>query len=248
MERVKIALTHLTVEDKELLQLKIVDNLSWKEIYQYWNNTGREVENESTLRKRKQRALKNLRKIYHSLDVETINCQQDLQNNQKTTQNKEHTQFMDIKSLNYWKCKIAAYQQQVREMLVNITSPDSYFETIDPWNLELTPISGYNKLGDRFDNTCLYFVIDAAADLILYIGAVQRRNKQLVGTHKCKSDVEKYTRLHNRYDLPTSVNIAWCWDIPMENQTLPSLLDTLVKQWKSPFNQENRHNWGQPFA
>ncbi|WP_143288216.1 sigma-70 family RNA polymerase sigma factor [Calothrix rhizosoleniae] len=248
MERVKIALTHLNAEDKELLQLKIVNNLSWNEIYQYWKSTGRKLENAATLRKRKQRALKKLRTIYHSLEVEKINLSQDLANSQNITQNKGDTQFVNVKNLNYWKSKIAAYQQQVRDMLVDITSLDSSLETIDPWNLELTPISGYKKLGDRLDNTCLYFVLDVAAGLILYIGAVQHRNKELVSTHKCKFDVENYTLLHNRYDLPTEVNIAWCWDIHMENQALPSLLETLVKQWKSPFNKENRHNWGQPFA
>lgn len=67
LKRVKQAFNRLNEQDRELLQLKVIDNLSWREIIKYLKNKGALVKNEATLRKRKHRALQSLRKIYHSL-------------------------------------------------------------------------------------------------------------------------------------------------------------------------------------
>jgi DNA-directed RNA polymerase specialized sigma24 family protein len=69
-ERVKFAFNRLEPEEKQILNLKIIRGFSWKEIVQYLILEGREVPNEATLRKRKERALKNLRQIYHSLQLQ----------------------------------------------------------------------------------------------------------------------------------------------------------------------------------
>jgi RNA polymerase sigma factor (sigma-70 family) len=60
------ALQELEPEEQRLLTLKIVDELSWVEIRNLLSLEGKTV-SEATLRKQKERALKKLRRIYHSL-------------------------------------------------------------------------------------------------------------------------------------------------------------------------------------
>ena len=67
MMRVKLAFQILEPEDQELLNLKIVDGLSWKEIRKEFSLRGMNF-TESALRKRKERALKKLRNNYHSFN------------------------------------------------------------------------------------------------------------------------------------------------------------------------------------
>ena len=61
---VKLAFQILEPEDQELLNLKIVDGLSWKDIRKELSLRGMNF-TESALRKRKERALKKLRDHYH---------------------------------------------------------------------------------------------------------------------------------------------------------------------------------------
>lgn len=65
--RVLLAFEKLDEEEKEILRLKIVEKLKWKEIIQVLEKRGIIFKNETALRKRKERALKHLRQIYHSL-------------------------------------------------------------------------------------------------------------------------------------------------------------------------------------
>ncbi|MDY6901541.1 MAG: sigma-70 family RNA polymerase sigma factor [Cyanobacteriota bacterium] len=66
-KRVNLAFNRLNEQDRELLQLKVIENLTWREIIKYLTKKGVFIDNEPKLRKRKHRALKMLRKIYHSL-------------------------------------------------------------------------------------------------------------------------------------------------------------------------------------
>lgn len=66
-ERVKLAFNRLNEQDRELLQLKVIDNLSWREIIDYFINKYDFEGSEAKLRKRKHRALQSLRRIYHSI-------------------------------------------------------------------------------------------------------------------------------------------------------------------------------------
>ncbi|MEA5595738.1 sigma-70 family RNA polymerase sigma factor [Rivularia sp. UHCC 0363] len=67
LEKVLLAFKKLDEEEKEILTLKIVEKLTWKEILELLEQRGIKFKNETALRKRKERALKRLRKIYHSL-------------------------------------------------------------------------------------------------------------------------------------------------------------------------------------
>lgn len=61
------ALDGLESLDRTLLELKVVEGLSWKEIRALLFKDGYGDYSEDALRKRKERALRNLRNIYHSL-------------------------------------------------------------------------------------------------------------------------------------------------------------------------------------
>jgi DNA-directed RNA polymerase specialized sigma24 family protein len=62
-----IAFSHLTREEQELLTLKVIKQLSWRAISDYLSQKYDKDLKEDTLRKRKERALKRLHQIYHSL-------------------------------------------------------------------------------------------------------------------------------------------------------------------------------------
>ena len=71
LEKVLLAFEKLDEEEKEILRLKIVENLKWKEIIEILGERGIK-KNEAALRKRKERALKHLRQIYHSLCPQNV--------------------------------------------------------------------------------------------------------------------------------------------------------------------------------
>ncbi|MBV6621382.1 MAG: sigma-70 family RNA polymerase sigma factor [Rivularia sp. (in: Bacteria)] len=72
LERVLLAFEKLDEEEKEILKLKIIEKLKWKEIIQVLEERGIRCKNEAALRKRKERALKHLREIYHSLYPQNV--------------------------------------------------------------------------------------------------------------------------------------------------------------------------------
>jgi DNA-directed RNA polymerase specialized sigma24 family protein len=63
----------LIPEEQRLLTLKITDNLSWREIAAVYATEGKIIP-ESALRKQKARALKHLRRLYHTLRPLTDFC------------------------------------------------------------------------------------------------------------------------------------------------------------------------------
>ena len=70
---IKLAYQMLDPREREILNLKIVDGLSWKEISKEMNLRGDRV-GESALRKRKERALKKLRNLYHQFASDGTSC------------------------------------------------------------------------------------------------------------------------------------------------------------------------------
>jgi hypothetical protein len=91
-----------------------------------------------------------------------------------------------------------------------------------------------NSPGDE----CLYFIIDSAADLILYVGETCRSNKRWKGIHACKDYIASYQDLHYRYGLQTAVNTAFWWDAPVERRARQELELNLILKWRSPFNAD----------
>ena len=99
---------------------------------------------------------------------------------------------MDADALVQWKTKIAAYQQRmkenqpVQETLFDLTKAHVDPGKIDPFNLRPCLMSFYRLPVDSPGEACIYFVIDSAAGLVLYIGETCRSNKRWKGTHDCK--------------------------------------------------------------
>jgi RNA polymerase sigma factor (sigma-70 family) len=64
---VQTALQQLSHRDKIILSLRFEEGLSWQEIGEQLQASGERPQKEATLRKRGERAIKNLRTMYHSI-------------------------------------------------------------------------------------------------------------------------------------------------------------------------------------
>lgn len=93
---------------------------------------------------------------------------------------------MDTEALVQWKMKIAAHQQRMKEnqlvqgTLFEVARTHFDPDKIDPFNLCLCPMSFYRLPVDSPGAACIYFVLDSAAGLILYIGKTCRSNIRLI--------------------------------------------------------------------
>ncbi|WP_366933275.1 GIY-YIG nuclease family protein [Nostoc sp. NMS7] len=97
-------------------------------------------------------------------------------------------------------------------------------------------------------DACIYFIIDSAASLVLYVGETCCSNKRWKGIHACKDYIASYQDLHYRYGIQTAVNIAFWWNTPTDRRARQELELSLILKWRSPFNKENWERWGQPFG
>ena len=109
-------------------------------------------------------------------------------------------------------------------------------------------LSFWRYPADSPGDACLYFVIDSAMPLLLYVGETCRSNKRWKGEHDCKCYIDRYHDLHHRYGLERAVNIAFWWDTPSDHTARLDLELSLILRWRSPFNKENWERWGQPFG
>jgi hypothetical protein len=165
------------------------------------------------------------------------------------------TLVMSQSALLRWKSQIFDYQQRTRESvppqqtaLFDIAPKHCDPDRIDPLQLKVRSLSFYRIPADSPGDACLYFVVDSAAGLILYVGETCRSNKRWKGIHDCKSYIESYQSLHYQYGFKTAVNIAFWWDTPVQTRPRQQLEQALIQKWKSPFNKECWQRWGQPFG
>ena len=162
---------------------------------------------------------------------------------------------MDSNALLKWKSQIATYQQRARNSrpalqttLFDLAPVHSDPDAIDPFALCLHPMSFYRLPVDTSGEACIYFVVDSATNVVLYIGETCRSHLRWKGEHDCKRYIEKYIDLHYRYQLKTAVNMAFWWDAPAKVQFRQQLESSLISKWRSPFNKENWALWGRPFG
>ncbi|MBD1836634.1 GIY-YIG nuclease family protein [Coleofasciculus sp. FACHB-501] len=183
--------------------------------------------------------------------------QLDLFNSAQLTSRKRRPDvlLMSADALVRWKAQIAAHQQCARESkpgkqvaLFDLAPVHCDPDAIDPFSLRLCPTSFYRLPVDSPGEACIYFVLDNATGLVLYIGETCRSNKRWKGVHDCKRYIEKYQDLHYRHGLQTAVNMAFWWDAPALTKPRQQLESELIAKWKSPFNKENWERWGQPFG
>ena len=162
---------------------------------------------------------------------------------------------MSVDALLGWKSQIFDYQQRTRLMtppqqtaLFDVAPKHCDPDRIDPLQLSVRSLSFYRMPADTPGDACLYFVVDSAAGLVLYVGETCRSNKRWKGIHDCKGYIESYQSLHYQYGMKTAVNIAFWWDTPIDRRSRQKLEQTLIQKWKSPFNKECWQRWGQPFG
>lgn len=163
--------------------------------------------------------------------------------------------LMNSAALGRWKSDIATHQQRARESkpafqgtLFDLTPVHSDPDKIDPFSLRLCPMSFYRLPADGSGEACIYFLIDSAADLVLYIGETCRSNRRWRGVHDAKRYLNLYQDLHYRHGLKTAVNMAFWWDAPVQTRPRQQLELSLINKWRSPFNKENWTLWGRPFG
>jgi len=161
---------------------------------------------------------------------------------------------MDSAALARWKSQIFEYQQRVRESspplqttLFDIAPAHCDPNQIDPLKLRLQPMSFYTMPTDGNGDSAIYFILDNAVPLILYVGETCRSNKRWKGVHGCKDYIASYQDLHYRHGLKTAVNIAFYWDAPADRKARQELELSLILRWSSPFNFQMWDKWGRPF-
>ena len=162
---------------------------------------------------------------------------------------------MDKLALVRWKSRIYNYQQRVREgqsgkqtTLFDLTPTHCDPGKINPFSLQLQSMAFWRFPTNSPCESCVYFVVDSAAPLLLYIGETCRSNKRWKGTHDCKRYIEKYQGLHYQHQLSCAVNMAFWWDTPTNTKSRQQLEAALIQLWRPPFNKENWSRWGQPFG
>lgn len=165
------------------------------------------------------------------------------------------TLVMDKSALVRWKSLIYDYQQRARESepaqqtaLFDLTPAHCDPHKIDPFALRLHP-SEFYRLPDNDSEACLYFIIDNALPILLYVGETKRTPSQRwKGVHDAKEYVANYISLHRKYQLDVAVVAAFWWDVPADTRPRQQLELALIQKWRSPFNKENWERWGQPFG
>jgi hypothetical protein len=161
---------------------------------------------------------------------------------------------MDADALAQWKARITIHQQRAKEnqpeqgTLFDVAKAHVDPDKIDPFHLRPCLMSFYRFPTDSPGEACIYFVLDSAASLVLYIGETCRSNKRWKGTHDCKKYLDKYQSLHYQHGLSCAVNIVFWWDVPAVARARQQMELGLIERWKAPFNKENWTLWSAPFV
>ena len=164
-------------------------------------------------------------------------------------------ELMSKKALLSWKQKIFNHQRRTlnteppqQTSLFDAPQPHCKGDRINPFELKLHNSQFYRNQ-EIGDTVCIYFIIDNALPLLLYVGETKQTPKQRWnGTHDCKDYIKSYIELHRKYQLEVRVCSAFWFDTPAERKNRLKLESELIDRWQSPFNKENWQRWGQPFG
>lgn len=165
-----------------------------------------------------------------------------------------HLLEMDAKALQEWKDRIYKYQTQINESAP--TQQGTLFElapvhkdpdSIDPFNLKQQNTEFWRDTFDDEGIAALYFVIDQALPLLLYVGETCKSNQRWKGVHDCKDYLHNYVAAHRIHNLPVQVTISFWREAPSEFRPRQKLEQALIQKWKAPFNKESWKHWGAPF-
>ena len=171
-----------------------------------------------------------------------------------TSAGRPDTLLMDSNALVHWKSDIAKHQQRARESksafqgtLFDLAPVPNDPDAIDPFSLKLQSMAFWRFPSDSKGSACIYFIIDGAAELLLYVGETCRSNLRWKGEHDCKRYIANYQDLHYRHGLKTAVNMVFWWDTPVNTRLRQQMEAALIAKWKPPFNKENWRMWQTPF-
>jgi hypothetical protein len=166
---------------------------------------------------------------------------------------KKQPSFPSKSSLEKWKKRINNYQQQIRNYKVEQKSLLNNYESswkpedLDPFSLTTHADQFYDLPQYKNSESCLYFILDVAFPLLLYVGETKLSPKERWKTHDCKNYLKNYLELHRIYQMKVTVRSAFWWGIPPQRKFRQTLEKELILRWRSPFNKENWPRWGQPF-
>ncbi len=159
-----------------------------------------------------------------------------------------------------WKQAIAAYQQQIGQerqqpqaslaqgTLFDLGADHCNPDAIDPFALPVYPFNFYDRPFDGAGEACIYFAIDRAVPLLLYVGETIASDRRWKGVHDCKRYVANYTNLHATHGLERAICTAFWWEAPRATRARKRLESHLIARWKPPFNKENWSFWQTPFV
>ncbi|MFW6296841.1 MAG: GIY-YIG nuclease family protein [Halothece sp.] len=162
---------------------------------------------------------------------------------------------MSRQQLIQWKNRIFKHQEKVRQappkqktLFDNLSK--STADIIDPFNLKLHNPEFY-RMPDQGEQCCLYFILDMAMPILLYVGETKQTVRDRWGNsgtnHDCERYISNYISLHRYYDLEVQACSAFYYDVPEDTRSRQRIESELIYKWRSPFNKENWKWWGQPF-
>jgi hypothetical protein len=145
---------------------------------------------------------------------------------------------------------LATLQQGVQQASLFALDPtvDDLAAQIDPFGLPRRNPEFWRQKAEDVGVAALYFVIDDAAALLLYVGETVKSNQRWKGEHDCKRYILNYVSEHHRLGLAARVNIGFWANAPVQTRDRQRLELALIQQWRSPFNKENWHHWHTPFV
>ena len=167
---------------------------------------------------------------------------------------------MSKTALVQWKQRISEFQNKALQdqgfgqtSLIFETNPKPNHwdaDKINPFDLPRKPWDFYRNRQDPLSEgqANIYFVLDHAVTLLLYVGETKLSIKQRwKGVHDCKEYIDAYVSLHRKYDLEFAVNMAFNVSVPSDRTQRLALERDLILRWRTPFNKECWRYWGQPF-
>jgi hypothetical protein len=165
------------------------------------------------------------------------------------------TLAIEATTLQEWKQRIADYQQPLRstpvvEQVDLLGQPirPSIVEQLDPFTLPQQNIQFWRQKTTDAGVAALYFVIDYAVPLLLYVGETVKSGQRWKGEHGCKDYLNQYCSAHYQCQQKTAIGIAFWLSAPAQTRSRQQLELEFILKWRSPFNKENWEVWGTPFV
>jgi len=147
-----------------------------------------------------------------------------------------------------WKQKIIDYQREQTQILYHQTdlfAPATTPPLLNPLALAAQGGHWFRMARELAPNEpCIYFILDRAAPLILYIGETVHLRRRWQGHHDGKTYLSYYLDSHRRHQLPTQIHWVWVWHVPRATRLRQQWERQLIHHWLPPFNKESWGRWG----